>query len=321
VNTNNIQVHGVFDTIAFDSSELHNLVDSTNGMKLDINSDWGAVFATQLSDHIGQVAERKIPHEDMVKLTNEIKELALTIQVNEQSTVDNYFREVILIVDEFCKKLQGIVEEYLIDKWAYEIKEMLYNAIDQVFNVYKEKYIDPIISEKGEVAVEAIISFKAMLDFILFVEQLMHINRFFYGASRAITAIDDMCKTLDEWLSECRPADELPKEYEYLVRWYKWWADGERSKHANDTELNGLIVLGEIRDSMVNYFESRWGKRIVEYGQDGMLVYSKDSSYIDRIRTKKHGYTHRTVERKQMREEYGIDERDVIFSIEKEEKI
>ena len=295
------------------------VVDSTGGTKLDISSDWGSVFGDVMGGTIADVVEKKIPHDEFVKLIDEIKELTLTIQINEQ-TSDAYFREIVVLVDAFCKKLEGILSQYEIEKWASEVKQMLHEAINQVFDEYKEKYIDPLMQDKGELAVEAIISFKAMLDFILFVEQLMIINRYFYGASRAVTAIDDMCRILDDWLIECRPSEELPREYEYLVRWYKWWADGERAEHENDMELNGLEVLQTIVDKMVRYFESRWGKRIVEYGVDGMLVYSKDRSYIDRLRAKKHGYAHRPVERRQMREEYGIDESDLIFMVESEER-
>lgn len=171
-----------------------------------------------------------------------------------------------------------------------------------------------------ELAVEGKISFKAMLDFILFVEQLMYVNRYFYAASRAVTAIDDIVRVLEEWIAECRPTEELPVEYEYLVRWYKWWADGERNEHINDMELNGLAVLEAIRDKMVVYFESRWGKRVVKYGPDGMYIYSEDYSYIDRIRGKKHGYAHREVNRNMMKDEYGFSEKELEFDVETEQK-
>ena len=178
----------------------------------------------------------------------------------------------------------------------------------------------PYDEEPNKLTIEAKISFKAMLDFILFVEQIMHVSRFFYGASRAVTAIDDIVRILEEWLWECRPEFEIPEEYEYLLRWYKWWADAERAKHLDDMELNGLTVLETVRDKMVDYFESRWGKRVVEYGADGMYIYSKDHSYIDRIRGKKHGYNNRLVDRKMMKDEYNISEKGLPYDVENDTK-
>lgn len=178
----------------------------------------------------------------------------------------------------------------------------------------------PYDEEPNKLTIEAKISFKAMLDFILFVEQIMHVSRFFYGASRAVTALDDIVRILEEWLWECRPEFEIPEEYEYLLRWYKWWADAERAKHLDDMELNGLTVLETVRDKMVDYFESRWGKRVVEYGADGMYIYSKDHSYIDRIRGKKHGYNNRLVDRKMMKDEYNISEKGLPYDVENDTK-
>ena len=179
---------------------------------------------------------------------------------------------------------------------------------------------DDFIFQGGEVAVEGKISFKAMLNFILFVEQLMHVNRFNYAASRAVTAINDVVRILQEWLTESRPEEELPKEYEYLYRWFKWFADGKLSKFAENMELNGLEVIGQIRDQMVEYFNSRWGKRVVKHGKDGMLIYSNEYSYLDRLRGKKHGYAHRLVDRDNMADEYGVDEYQLPFDIDTETK-
>jgi hypothetical protein len=229
-------------------------------------------------------------------------------------------------LDEVVKLFLSKLELFSYDHAGEEFEERalidsLQGILSETIAELRPKYLLPYEHDKGELTVEAKISFKAMLDFILFVEQLYHINRGFYAASRAVTAINDMIRLLDEWLIEGRPTEEIPQEYEYLVRWFKWWAEGERAKHNEDMELNGLQVLYTIRDNMVNYFESRWGKRIVEYGADGMFSYSKDRSYLDRVRTKKHGYAHRPVERRQMKEEYGLDETDLKFLIETEENI
>jgi hypothetical protein len=192
---------------------------------------------------------------------------------------------------------------------------------DAVATEYRHNYIEPIINEHQYLCVEAKISFKAMLDFILFVEQLMHNSRFFYAASRATTAIDDIVKNLDSWLAESSPAPEVPKEYEYLVRWYKWWAGAERHKNINNMELNGLQSLQAIRDNMVNYFEIHWGKRVVEYGEDGMYQYSKDHSYIDKHKGRRHGNNARVVDRKNLKDFYGIGEEDLKYDIEREERL
>ncbi len=71
---------------------------------------------------------------------------------------------------------------------------------------------------------------------------------------------------------------------------------------------------------MVSYFESRWGKRVVEYGADGMYVYSKDHSYVDRIRGKKHGYNTGLVDGRMMKDEYGFGEKDLPYDVDKDSK-
>src|SRR5690606_4491215 len=163
-------------------------------------------------------------------------------------------------------------------------------------NEYKQKYIDPLTQNKYELAIESKISFKAMLDFILFIEQVMYVNRFHFAANRAVYSINKMIDILDEWLEEAAPA-QVPNDYWYLLRWYKWFAEGEKNKYINSLELNGLEVLENIKNQMVQYFENRWGKRIVEYGPDGMYIYSKDYSYINKIRGKKHGYNTKLIDR------------------------
>lgn len=159
----------------------------------------------------------------------------------------------------------------------------------------------------NELTKESKISFKAYLDFVLFLEQLIYVSRFFYAASRAKDAIDDMNRILSEWMTESRPSDEPVEEYENLIRLYKWYADEYYYYYFDKTELNGIVILTKIKDNMVKYFESRWGKRVVTYGADGMYIYSKDDSYIDRCRGHKHGSLGNLMTRETGKEIYGID--------------
>ena len=230
--------------------------------------------------------------------------------------------EILLLMDFYEQQLEGLGQTDPDSPWDVGVlRAELDEVIHRAASAYREIYIDPIGKTDRLLTVEAKISFKAMLDFILFIEQLMYVSRFHYAAGRAVTAIDDMLKTLAEWLGEAKPEQEVPEEYRYLFRWYAWFAEGEKQKYAEDTSLNGMVVLQDIRDRMVNYFESRWGKRVVTYGADGMYIYSEDKSYINRIRGKKHGYAGRLCDRKMMKQEYGISEEELIFGIESEEKI
>ena len=198
-------------------------------------------------------------------------------------------------------------------RWRYRTG----TAHDKIWLNPQKEYL--LKFEEKEVAVEAIISFKAMLDFILFVEQILYVNKDHFSACVPVHAIDRFVWILIEWITEARPNNDVSPEYEYLVRWCKWIADGYRSKYIDDKSLSGLVVLEKIRDEMVRYFESRWGKRIVEYGVGGMYIYSKDRSYIDRIRGRKHGDNRRTWGG-DMKREYGISENELIWDVEEERK-
>lgn len=198
-------------------------------------------------------------------------------------------------------------------RWRYRTG----TAHDKIWlNPQKEYFLK---FEEKENTVEAIISFKAMLDFILFVEQILYVNKDHFKACIPEHAIDRFIDILIEWVTEARPQNEVSDEYEYLVRWCKWLAAGRRSKHIDDMTLSGYSVLEDIRDDMVRYFESRWGGRVVDYGVDGMFIYSKDRSYIDRIRGKKHGSNKRTWGG-DMKREYGISENELIWNVEEERK-
>lgn len=237
-------------------------------------------------------------------------------QLSQNTNLTDFMaQEMITISTDFIAKYEAAVEGLSLT--LDEILNTVTSVLNAVKSTYYARYITPY-TEPKTLAVEAHISFKAMLDFILFVEQLIMNNRFFYAASRAVTAIDDMRHLIDDWLSEQRPEEGLPNEYDYLRRWFSWWADGYKGKHINDMELNGLTVLEQVKNEMVNYFEGRWGKRVVEYGVDGMYIYSKDYSYIDRIRGKKHGYAHRPVDLRRMSDEYGINEFSLPYNMEQD---
>ena len=286
-------------------------------MRSDILEHFVAESHNSALDLIGQVTE--LGREEY---TNVIKNLILRTQVMFQNIYypDFAAQEMATLAVNLKNKLNELLDE--LNSEYVTSSELIYaidNAIQYVKEDYRNNYIIPY-TEKKALSVEAKISFKAMLDFILFVEQLMYVNRFFYAASRAVTALDDMIRILEEWVIEGKPQEENADQYEYLVRWYKWWAEGYKGKYINDMELNGLKVLEQVRDEMVRYFESRWGKRIVEYGADGMYIYSKDFSYIDRIRGKKHGYAHRLVDLNRMVDDYGIGEFMLPYIVEEDRK-
>ena len=286
-------------------------------MRSDILEHFVAESHNGALDLIGQVTE--LGREEYTKV---IKNLILRTQVMFQNIhyPDFAAQEMATLAVNLKNKLNELLDE--LNSEYVTSSELIYaidNAIQYVKEDYHNNYIIPY-TEKKALSVEAKISFKAMLDFILFVEQLMYVNRFFYAASRAVTALDDMIRILEEWVIEGKPQEENADQYEYLVRWYKWWAEGYKGKYINDMELNGLKVLEQVRDEMVRYFESRWGKRIVEYGADGMYIYSKDFSYIDRIRGKKHGYAHRLVDLNRMVDDYGIGELMLPYIVEEDRK-
>ena len=286
-------------------------------MRSDILEHFVAESHNGALDLIGQVTE--LGREEYTKV---IKNLILRTQVMFQNIhyPDFAAQEMATLAVNLKNKLNELLDE--LNSEYVTSSELIYaidNAIQYVKEDYRNNYIIPY-TEKKALSVEAKISFKAMLDFILFVEQLMYVNRFFYAASRAVTALDDMIRILEEWVIEGKPQEENADQYEYLVRWYKWWAEGYKGKYINDMELNGLKVLEQVRDEMVRYFESRWGKRIVEYGADGMYIYSKDFSYIDRIRGKKHGYAHRLVDLNRMVDDYGIGEFMLPYIVEEDRK-
>lgn len=286
-------------------------------MRSDILEHFVAESHNSALDLIGQVTE--LGREEY---TNIIKNLILRTQVMFQNIhyPDFAAQEMATLAVNLKNKLNELLDELNSEYvTSSELIHAIDNAIQYVKEDYRNNYIIPY-TEKKALSVEAKISFKAMLDFILFVEQLMYVNRFFYAASRAVTALDDMIRILEEWVIEGKPQEENADQYEYLVRWYKWWAEGYKGKYINDMELNGLQVLEQVRDEMVRYFESRWGKRIVEYGADGMYIYSKDFSYIDRIRGKKHGYAHRLVDLNRMVDDYGIGEFMLPYIVEEDRK-
>jgi hypothetical protein len=199
-------------------------------------------------------------------------------------------------------------------RWRYKTGE----AHDKIWiNPQKQDFLR---YRENEVTVEAVISFKAMLDFILFVEQILYVNKNHFSACIPTHAVNRFISILDEWITEAQPENEVSDEYSYLVRWCIWMAEGKLSKYSDNLSLIGYQVLEEIRDDMVRYFESRWGKRVVEYGPDGMFTYSKDHSYINRLRGKKHGNNKRTWNG-DMKREYGISEGELSWDVEEERKI
>ena len=209
-----------------------------------------------------------------------------------------------LFKENFLKKLDDLQGQDL---------DSYLNLLDQTFSEFKTKlFHDYSFSNfKNFSTKEGKIQLKAMLDFILFLENIAFLYRSNYVKGTGLSAIEDVENILNKWLYEYFPDDEVPEDYVYLYRWFKWFADGEKNRESK----NGYEALYNIITKMVSYFESRWGKRIVTYGAGGKFELSKDDSYIDRIRGKKHGVVGRSVDRKTMMDEYGIDSSKLALSV------
>ncbi len=240
---------------------------------------------------------------EIENLTNNLVEyLCEYFQRNKDNKHKNILVDIVYKLLPFIKEVNSDPEVGSLKEW----KDKVLSILDTVKGKYIETQIEPY-KEGKSLTKEANISFKSMLDFILFVEMLIESNRFFYAASRPITAIDDLISKLEEWLEV---SEDVPVDYMYLLRWFKWWAGGSRDELNN--KLEGYQTLINIKDKMVEYFESRWGERITVYGADNMFIYSTDQSIIDRVRGKKHGVAGST-NRKTRLQDYGIEE--IPFSV------
>lgn len=245
-------------------------------------------------------------------ILDSLKDAFISNQINVVD-VNNEFQ---YLIQSFMK----YVDIYIDGDQLVNVNEMFEVVLDNVYSEYYNVFIEPLEDLGTDLTVEAKITFKAMLDFILFIEQLIYSNRFFYAASIPEHAINDIQKVLDDWLIYGKPADEVPEEYLYLVRWFHWWAEGEKQRVVNDNSLTGMQVLYNIRDYMVTYFETRWGKRQVIYAPEDMLIDSRDESYLNRIRGKKHSTTSRRTERRDLEAEYGFKEEELDYDVENDRK-
>jgi len=300
------------DSITRDSpaySELNNKIEVLSGKSKDVS---------RVSEEIIKDTQKDITP-ILPTYNKKLKDAHVIVRIRKDKLKSTY---TVSRVRKTPRKFTKIAKETFKNKykdlrfykrWRYRTG----TAHDKIWLNPQKEYL--LKFEEKEVAVEAIISFKAMLDFILFVEQILYVNKDHFSACVPVHAIDRFVWILIEWITEARPNNDVSPEYEYLVRWCKWITDGYRSKYIDDKSLSGLVVLEKIRDEMVRYFESRWGKRIVEYGVGGMYIYSKDRSYIDRIRGRKHGDNRRTWGG-DMKREYGISENELIWDVEEERK-
>jgi hypothetical protein len=209
-----------------------------------------------------------------------------------------------LFKEKFIKKLEELQVDDL---------DTYLDLVDQTFNEFKTKLSYDYSFNNFNIfpTQEGKIQLRAMLDFILFLENIAFLYRANYIKGTTLSAIEDVEKLLNKWLYEYFPDDEVPEDYVYLYRWFKWFADGEKNRE----NKNGYEALYNIIGKMVSYFESRWGKRIVTYGAGGNFELSIDDSYIDRVRGKKHGVVGNSVNRKTMKEEYGIDSSKIALSV------
>jgi hypothetical protein len=81
-------------------------------------------------------------------------------------------------------------------------------------------------------------------------------------------------------------------------------------------ELDGLQKVTYVKDIIVDYFTSRWGRRVVKYGEDGMYIYSKDYSYINRHRGIRHGWLEDNFNVKNIKDVYNVDRTDMPYDID-----
>lgn len=255
---------------------------------------WDRIWLTSCDEQYSK--ESKLLYAELKTIVNNLRTKIISLP-NEIYDVGSYLvdylnlyrqnikRDVVynLAVDLFdilTPKIQSIKNSQA------NYKGIIADAVEESSQEYYHNKLEPHIKSRL-LAEEVIIRLSVMLHFMLFYEQLIFNNRFFYAASRAVTAIEDITRRLVKWLNECENEQPI-EDYDNMLRWFIWWADGEASANVNNMELNGMDALESIKVKIINYFESRWGKRVVEYGQDGMYVYSKDMSYVDRIRGAKH---------------------------------
>lgn len=275
-----------------------------------------------VSDAITQIsqAKRKWVSSAVVGVSKQIITDAKIVPKDELLKI--HYKDVHAIVGCFkptAKSVHTIIETYLKERkgvrfgkrWRYKTG----SAHDKIWlNAINDGFI-----YNNELTTECNISFKAMLDFILFYEQLMLVNYGYYSAVSVELAVTDINRVMDEWLVESNPG-ELPLEYLNLVRWYKWFANGAKGKYVGNKLVKGNVGLAEIRDSMVIYFNSRWGARILDYGVDGMYIYSKDHSYIDRLRGSKHNTNIKSHQHETLESLYGLSVFDLVYDVESEIK-
>lgn len=163
--------------------------------------------------------------------------------------------------------------------------EMITNII---IKNYEEFYVDgfekdyfSLIDPNEEVRIRL----RAMLHFYLFLEQLIDVNKGYLKICTVQEGIDFIKKILRQWIesetSYFEPTDEefenldpwikkhlkenLPKDYEYLVRWFEWYSKEEEFIYGHNFKKDGLTAVSNIRDKMISYFNSHWGVRKTNY--------------------------------------------------------
>jgi len=190
------------------------------------------------------------------------------------------------------------------------------NILPIVFMEFRAKVLNFLIPYNQEwLAKEAHIPLASMLNFLLFVEQVVVVNKNWYNKVTPKIVRDDVVRTVEMWMF--RDGD-APQAYHDLLRWLKWWCEAEVVSGQHET---GLEAIETVVYNIVRYFESRWGVRDVEYGAEGTYIYSKDYSYVDKVRGKKHGFLGGPMKtRYNMGSEYGISNKEFkykIFGIER----
>lgn len=240
------------------------------------------------------------------------------------TTPADYATEMDILVGEYVKKQIKKNRSYFLLNFKQKIEDAVtlytFNRIEPLREL---PLVNPIV--------EAKISLSAMVNFFLFYEQIIYVNKNWLSYINPQEGMDLILKLLRGWIleddgiyvpmGEEEPENLVPIDYVYLLRWYEWYANAELSFNGRNYERTAYQSLMNIRDQMVNYFNEHWGIRSVKYGPDGMYVYSEELSLVNKIRGIKHNDTQAgwQYDTKQIKSEYGIDLLDLIYNLKEEQ--
>jgi hypothetical protein len=205
------------------------ICENSGGINFDISSlSWEDDLITYLSPRL----KRNIDYKKYI-----LQEASNVLQINGSPM---YLHQAIV-------KFMSEINSHMQDGVTYSKEQMvtrIVNAATTTNTFITNWLLAEFSSNEIFVATEGKIQLNMMLDFILFVEQIIYSQRNYYLTITKEEAINNICRVLDDWLDYNRPEEIIPIDYEYLVRWFKWWAEGEKNKHLKDP-VEEVVEIGE----------------------------------------------------------------------------